>query len=390
MITYPMFVISTLVFIEFLVLSLAAHSRTKHWFQFLPAIFWIYFLPMVASTSGLLPSKMPLYDQAVNVGLPMSLFLLLIGVDLKAIVRIGRKSLLIFLAGSLGIMLGSVVTFFLFRKIVGNIFWTGFGALSASWTGGSANMIAVKSAIGTPDDVFLPMVVVDAIVPYVWMGLLMTAAGWQPRVDRWLKADRKIFDEMKARFKSSGNAPKAKLDCKNILVLIAVALCASYGVQALSKILPVAEGVISQFTWTIILISTMSLVCSLTPLRRLEGKGASQIGYFLLYFVLTTIGVKATLSHIGTAAVLISAGFLIVFIHACVLLLAAKWLKAPMMLVATASQANVGGVVSAPIVAEIYQPGLSAIGLLMAILGNVIGTYLGIMTAQVCRLIRYH
>ena len=58
---------------------------------------------------------------------------------------------------------------------------------------------------------------------------------------------------------------------------------------------------------------------------------------------------------------------------------------ASMFLAVVASQANIGGVASAPIVAEIYQPGFSSVGLLLAILGNIIGTYIGILTAQLCR-----
>jgi uncharacterized membrane protein len=57
-----------------------------------------------------------------------------------------------------------------------------------------------------------------------------------------------------------------------------------------------------------------------------------------------------------------------------------------MFLVAVASQANIGGVASAPIVAAIYEPGLASVGLLLAILGNIIGTYLGILTGQLCHL----
>ena len=155
--------------------------------------------------------------------------------------------------------------------------------------------------------------------------------------------------------------------------------------QRVAQVLPAVEGVISSFAWTIILVSTLGLAGSLTPLRRCEALGSTRIGYYLLYFVLTTIGAKASVSHLGASAVLIAAGVVIILVHAAVLLIAARLLKAPMMLIATASQANVGGVASAPVVAEIYQPGLASIGLLMAILGNIIGTYLGIVVGQICR-----
>lgn len=392
MIHHPFSLFLILLAIETVVLFAAAYPRTRKYFRFLPAVFWIYFLPMLASSIGLIYDKSPLYEWAKTYGLPASLFLLLLGVDLPAIARLGRTAVLIFLAGSLGIMLGTTLSFALFKEVVGGEFWSGFGALSGSWTGGSANMVAVKEALGTPDDVFLPMVVVDTIVPYVWMGLLVTASTGQAAFDRWLRADRGVIDHIRQRMAGVGQAQAclsgrqvATLNVKNIVLLAGFAFAVSAGLQRAAQVLPTAEGIISSFAWTIILVSAAGLAGSLTPLRRCDALGSTRIGYYLLYFVLTTIGAKASVSHLGASAVLIAAGVVIILVHAGVLLVAARLLKAPAMLVATASQANIGGVASAPVVAEIYQPGLGSIGLLMAILGNVIGTYLGIVIGQICR-----
>lgn len=385
MIHHPFFIFLILLSIEIAVLSAAGHPRTKKYFGFLPGVFWIYFLPMLISSAGLIDAKSPLYGLATTYGLPASLFLLLLGVDLKSIARLGRTAVLLFLAGSFGIMLGTTLSFAIFRPFVGDIFWMGFGALSASWTGGSANMVAVKEALGTPDDVFLPMVVVDTIVPYIWMGLLVSASSGQATFDRWLRADRGVIDDIRKRMAGIGTAGTVKLYGRNIVLLVGFACVVSLGMQRVAQVLPAAEGIISSFAWTIILVSTLGLLGSLTPLRRCEDLGSTKIGYFLLFFVLTTIGAKASIAHLGASAVLIAAGVVIILVHAAVLLIAARLLKAPMMLVATASQANVGGVASAPVVAEIYQPGLASIGLLMAILGNIIGTYLGIVVGQICR-----
>lgn len=40
---------------------------------------------------------------------------------------------------------------------------------------------------------------------------------------------------------------------------------------------------------------------------------------------------------------------------------------------------------SAPVVAAAYRPQLAHVGLLLAVVGNVGGTYLGILGAQLCR-----
>ena len=84
---------------------------------------------------------------------------------------------------------------------------------------------------------------------------------------------------------------------------------------------------------------------------------------------------------------LIPAGLAIVVIHAGFILAAARITKAPLFLAAAASQANIGGVASAPVVAEAYQPHLASVGLLLAVLGNIVGTYMGILAGQLCRML---
>lgn len=376
-----------LALLETAILTAAGHPKTKSFFRFIPAVFWIYFLPMLMASFSLIDNQCPVYGVIIQYGLPASLFLLLLGVDLKAITRLGRTAVLMFLAGSFGVMLGGVLVFALFRSFVGDEFYTGFGALSASWMGGSANMIAVKEALGTPDNIYLPMVVVDTVVPYVWMGFLVLLSTRQEAIDRFNKADRTVLETIRHRIENMPSSQTVAWSVKNIVCMAGLGFSASIVLGWLSSRMPVIPGVITAFTWTVIFISTAGLGCSLTRLRRCETMGSTKIGYVILYFVLMTIGAKASIEHLGDSLILILAGFLMVFIHAAVLFGAMRWLKAPVMLAAAASQANLGGVASAPVVAEIYQPGLSTIGLLMAILGNVIGTYLGILAGQMCRLI---
>ena len=102
--------------------------------------------------------------------------------------------------------------------------------------------------------------------------------------------------------------------------------------------------------------------------------------------MLTSIGTRASLHNASQAGILIMAGVLVIIIHVAILLLTARIIRAPLFLVATASLSNIAGLVSAPVVAEVYQPGLASVGLLLAILGHTLGAYLGIITGQICRL----
>jgi uncharacterized membrane protein len=154
----------------------------------------------------------------------------------------------------------------------------------------------------------------------------------------------------------------------------------------IARQLPLIPDLITSYTWTIMIVSLIGVLLSFSPVRNLERSGATRTGYDLLYFVLTAIGAKASVASIGSALVLIAAGMVIVAVHAAVLLAGARLMRAPMFLVAAASQANIGGVASAPVVAEVYHPGFASVGLLLAILGNIVGTWLGILCAQLCRM----
>ena len=386
MITDPILIVIVLIAIETLVLVLSRHARTKRCFELLPAVFWIYFLPMLAATFGLISPKSPVYGMITTWLLPASLILLLLPVDLKAILRLGPTALAMFFFGAAGTMAGAVLSFALFKPLIGEEFWSGFGALSASWTGGSANMISVKEALSVPDAVFAPMVIVDTVVPYLWMGIMIAMVGLQPAFDRWNRSDRTVLDRLGEHVVKHLATHVSRRTFAGIALSLGVAFAGSATAYLLARRLPQIPDVATSYTWTILIVSIIGIALSFSRVRNLERSGATRTGYDLLYFVLTAIGAKASVAGLGPALVLIAAGLVIVSVHAAVLLVGARILRAPMFLVAAASQANMGGVASAPLVAEVYHPGLASVGLLLAILGNIVGTWLGILAAQICRM----
>lgn len=386
MIRHPAAVVAALAGIEALVLWVSSRPRCKKYFSFLPPVFWIYSLPMLLASAGMLDASSRIYPLITTYILPASLVLLLLSSDICRIMELGKSALAMMLAGSLGIMLGTVSMFSLVKGRLDPQAWAGFGALSASWTGGSANMIAVKEALATPERVFTPMVIVDTVVPYVWMGILIAMAGLQPMFDRWNRADGGILERLGCKV----NVPiseKGKIAGARYWIALVAVSGAALAVWV-SGFLPEIPDMLSRYAWMIICVSCIGIALSFTRLRRLGEQGATDAGYYLLYFVLTSIGAKASIQNAGSALLLIGAGFGIVLVHALVLFFTARLMRAPLFLVATASQANIGGVASAPVVAAMYRPALASVGLLLAILGNIIGTYLGIITGRICAFLR--
>jgi len=386
MITDPFLVIAVLLFVEVCILSLASRQGFKKYFHFIPSVFWIYAIPMFLSSFSLIAAENPFYSMITSNVLPASLILLLLSTDLKAISRLGAKALVMMLSGSLSIMIAIPVVFYFVKGVAGNATWSGFGALSASWVGGSANMIAVKEALGTPDNIFAPMLVVDTVIPYLWMAFLIAAVAFQDKFDQMVKADSKVMDELHEQMENRLELKKS-FSLKGVFSVIFIAIAGALIAKACAYFLPNVKNVFSVYTWTIIIASSLGVLLSLTPVKKLESAHSTTIGYWLLYFVLTTIGAKARIHDLNAALILIGAGFCVILLHGMMITAVAKLIRAPMFLVATASQANIGGPASAPVVAAVYQPALACVGVLMAVLGNILGTYTGIMTGYVCKMI---
>ena len=397
MIDDPMGIIMVLLVIEGAILYASGHRGAKRLFKYVPAMFWIYFLPMLANTIGLIPPKdsvageviTPVYGAITTYCLPACLVLLLISVDLRAIYRLGTVAIAVMLAGSLGTLVGGPVVMLIFGRWLPPDIWSGIGALSASWMGGSSNMIAVAESVGTPSKIYGTMIVVDTIIPYAWMGLLIFLSAHQARFDRWNRARSDILDDLKRRAAGGAADESEPITLRHFVMMFAIAAAGTYAAIQLAGLLPVVPRMVSHSAWAIILATALGLAGSFTPLRRLERFGASTVGYGLLYFVLASIGARTSLTSLAEAPLMIVVGFVWVLIHGAFILAAGRLFRAPMALLAAASQANMGGTASAPVVAQIYHAGLAPVGLLLAVLGSIVGTYLGIFCAHICRFLSH-
>ncbi len=385
MISNPFLLSAVLLGIVLLVLELDKRKIAAPIFKYLPAPFWCYFIPTLLATFGLLPEKSPVYDFLMTYVLSACLVLLLLDIKLPSILKLGPTALGAMFVGALGIGVGAVGAYALFANSVPPETWKGVGALSASWIGGSANMLAVKEALQTPDSVFAPMVIVDTVIPYTWMGLLIAMAAWQDRWDKWVGADLRTLHDVVQRLDTLEAESKGlpKPSSLHAIWLLALGLIAGWACLLAGQHLPKTSW-LSASGWAFLLITLLGVLLSLTPASQLERYGASRWGYFCLYLLMAAIGSKARLQYILEAPRLILMALTWVSIHGLLLGVYGYFRKVPMFFLAASSQANIGGTASTPIVAGVYQPRLASLGLLLAISGNVIGTYAGILIAQAC------
>jgi uncharacterized membrane protein len=372
----PMSVAGFLAAVVAAIFWLSGWDPTKKLFEYTPPVIYVYFVPMLLTTAGVIPSQSPAYDWLTRYLLPFALFLLMISVDLKSVAKLGSTALIMVVTGTMGIVIGAPIALAIFKGALGPEAWKGFAALAGSWIGGTANMMAMAESVGTPDSEMGPVIVVDTVVGYGWMGVLIALSAVQGRFDRATGARTDSLDAINARMEelTQHRRPTALRD---MAVMIGLGMGASVASLKLGGMLPSVGDptIISSTTWAVLIVVTIGLALSFTNLRKLEEVGASGVGYTGLYLLLAAIGARADLRAVLDAPVYLAAGAAWLSVHIGLLFLVARLIRAPLFFVATGSMANVGGAASAPVVAGVYHPALASVGLLMAVAGYVLGIY---------------
>jgi len=352
-------------------------------FRWLPVPLWCYLLPSALVAAGVLPAGAPAYPLVTAAVLPAALALLLFGTNVPAIVRMGGRAAAAGLVGAAGIFLGTLCATALCRPLLPPEAWKAAASLTATWTGGTMNLLAMRDVLATPEALFAPLILVDAVVAYSWMALLVAGSAHAQLLNRWLRAD---VGPVPAPAASSVRASTAWSSGALLAAVaaVAVSIASRWAAEAppmewLARLAPTASG------RAVLLVTTVGLAASLAPRIRAAGEAAGPLGSTLLLLVLTAAGAQASLHGLMESPVWLAFGAITVTVHGGLMLLAGRWRRWPLGLLATASQANIGGVVSAPLVGAVYEQSLVPVGLVLAMAGNATGTYIGLVSAQACR-----
>jgi uncharacterized membrane protein len=333
--------------------------------------------------------------------LPACLVLLCLSVDFKGIISLGPKALIMFLAGTFGVVIGGPValmtTAWLFPDVISAApadIWKGFATIAGSWIGGGPNQTAVKEIFQVNDNLFGTMIVVDVVVANIWMGFLLYGASRSQRLDKYFKADASAIETLKTKVTEYRAKIEKMPTTTSTFVLMAVAFggtaLSHWGADVLtpwmSQFKEALESarmhtLMSDFFWLIVISTTIGIVLSFTRARELEGVGASRWGSIFIYILVATIGMKMNLGEVFKNLGLFAVGAIWMLIHCIVMFITAKIIKAPFFFFAVGSQANIGGAASAPVVASAFSPALAPVGVLLAVLGYAIGTYGGLVSA---------
>jgi uncharacterized membrane protein len=305
--------------------------------------------------------------------LPALLFLLMINCDLRAIFRLGPRVLAVFFCTTASLFLAFMVVGIAFRPWLPAEAWQPLAALSGSWAGGTANMVAVKEAIDMPESLLAMSLLTDALCYSVWVAILFSVARLAPAFNRWTGAR----SSAELAVDEPGTALPATPD--SVLIWLSLGLLAAAASAWVAQFLP-TSNMISATTWTILLATALGLIVGQTPFARYPG--ASSISGALLIALVAVLASQSNFHGIGQAPLYILSGILIIAIHAGLMTLAARLFHFDMYLCGISSLAHIGGVAAAPLLAASYSRSLVPVGVLLALLGYVVGTGYGLLVAR--------
>ncbi|MDP5093126.1 MAG: DUF819 family protein [Polaribacter sp.] len=390
--------------------------KTGFWSKFykiVPGLFMAYFVPALFTTFGLISpewetknvageiikNKSQLYFVSSQYLLPAALVLMTLSIDLKAIFNLGSKALIMFFTGTVGIIIGGPIAILLISifspETVGgadfDAVWRGLSTLAGSWIGGGANQTAMLEIYKYNPAKYGGMVIVDIVVANIWMAILLIGIGKKEAINKWLKADNSAIEELKNKVTLFTDKVKRNPSLSDLMIMLAIAFgtvgfghfVATYFSQFFTKFVATISSptirntfsfLDSSFFWLISIATLVAIFLSFTKARNYEGAGASKLGSVFIYILVASIGMKMDLNQALENPGLMVIGLVWMFIHAILLIIVAKIIKAPYFFLAVGSQANVGGAASAPIVAQAFHPSLATVGVLLAVFGYAIGT----------------
>ena len=385
MITNGFTYVAVLMFMAAVLVTLDKSSTgvMKKFFSYVPAVVLCYLIAMLLCTLKVwdMEATKPAYTALKNNMTYAMIFAMLLRCDIRKVIKLGPKMLIGVLSATATIVVGFIVAFLLMKGVIGSDAWMGLGALCGSWIGGSGNMVAVQAALDISEADMGYALVIDSIDYSLWVMFLLWAIQLAPKFNKWTKADTKVLDEVSVRLEEEAKANTKPITFQSLILLIGSALLVSAVASNLGTILYDLTNFSDKATWTVLVVTAIALVAAVTPLGKVAGSG--EVSNLLLYTVIGLLASRASLLELGDAPAWIITGFIVLLIHAVLLIIICKLLKLDMFTAGVASLANIGGTASAPVLAGSYSGALVPVGILMALVGYVIGTPVAIVCARI-------
>lgn len=327
------------------------------------------------SNLGIIPVGAPAYDTVWSFFVPLAIPLLLFRADVRRIVRESGPTLIAFLAGAVGSVIGTIVAFHLIplgpegNKLA--------GIFCATYVGGSVNYVATAEALGMRSgDLLTAGIAADNLVMALYFMVLFALPsigflrrryvrrGSVPVGGRDGQAGSVSYDADSAK-------PGFRLQDLAFSLALAGGLCAvGYTVARLTD-------------WpsgAILIVTALAVVlAAIFPQKLSTLGGAQEAGVLLMMVFFAVLGATANIGIVlREGPVLFLFASLILLIHLAVILVAGLLFRLDLLELVIASNANMGGPTTAAAMATARRwDHLVTPAILCGTLGYAIATFVG-------------
>jgi len=353
-------------------------------FDVLPAIIWIFLTPIFLSNLNVIPMNSEIYGTFRSFAVPLFIVLMLLDINIRQVIRVAWRGAGVLVLGSIGIVAGAVISFYLFQSGMPEDTWRGYGALAGSWIGGTGNLAAVAESLDTPPEMVGMAVLVDNFVYVLYFPVILTCKRWAGWFNRFTRVSQEQIDHI-GEVSQELEQKSQDVRFKDIIVLVGWGFTTIFAANYLASLLPDIGRVITERTWAILLVTTFGIALSASPLKNVPGSGALAMAFVYIY--MTTMGAQADLRNIGGAQWFLVAGIVCIMVHFVFIIVGARLFRVDVSMAAVSSVAAVGGAASAPVAAGYHREELVPISIMLALLGYGLGNYLGVLTGILCHLL---
>ncbi len=353
-------------------------------FDFLPAIIWIFLAPIFLSNLNVIPRSSPIYTTFRAFAVPMFIVLMLLDINIREVLKVAWRGAGVMVLGAIGIVVGAVLSFYMFKSGLPEDTWRGYGALAGSWIGGTGNLAAVADSLETPGEMVGMVVLVDNFVYVVYFPIILTCKRWASSFNRFTRVSQKDIDHI-AEATASVEKKTHELHFKDVLTLLGFGFLAILAAELVAGVIPELPPVLTERTWAILLVTTFGIALSGTPLKNVPG--TEPLSMSLVYIYMTMMGAQADLRNIGGAQWFLIAGFVCILVHFIFIVIGARLFRIDVSMAAVSSVSAVGGAASAPVAAGYHREELVPISIMLALIGYGLGNYLGVATAYLCNML---
>jgi uncharacterized membrane protein len=310
--------------------------------------------------------------------IPAMLFLMSLRFNLVIIRRLGARLIALCLASTLSIMVGFVVVHELMSSFLGEETPLTFATMSAGWTGGTQNFVAVKEALSVTDAAMTYTLLMGALCYSVWLVIIIALEPFKDKFVSFLRADDSGLNQVLDDLGDVGITEP--VDTQSLMLMLGLSLLVASLSNHLGTALA-ASGLFNPIIWAIIISSLLGMIAAPGPLGRRPG--SDEVSSVMLYVIVALIGAEVSLAAIAQAPMYILSGFMILTVHAVLLLLAARALRMNLHLTGIASIANIGSAPSAAVVGAAYGRNLVPVAVIMALIGSMIGSFVGLSVSEI-------